>query len=202
MYLHDQVINLAVKFLGVVLHSHLVSPLDLAEHVLHLPRPPHLVGRQDHHALVVIHPLHSVVYVCVCIHAMRLMHHTHDIMYIILFPTTTLYSGKLSCGAKFRSFCGRSASAKIKTVKIAASAISIAPRLPVCAGAAKIKTTKISLGALRGDSAKFCTRQNFLLSCYTVYTCKPSRIFPPLGHMLSYSCIHRTTCTNLVFCSQ
>lgn len=56
-YLHNKGINLGVQFLGVVLHGHLVSPLDLPEHILHLPRPPHLVTRQNHHALVVIHPL-------------------------------------------------------------------------------------------------------------------------------------------------
>ena len=50
-------------------------------------------------------------------------------------------------------FADRSASAKT-----AASAISIAPRLPVRAGAAKI-----SSDALRGDSAKFCTCENFPL---------------------------------------
>ena len=45
----------------------------------------------------------------------------------------TVYSGKFSRGAKFRDFPDRSASAKIKTAKNAASAsaISIAPRLPV-----------------------------------------------------------------------
>ena len=59
----------------------------------------------------------------------------------------------------FTIFADRSASAKIKTVKIAASAISIAPCLPVT-GAAKIKTVKIFSGVLRGDSAKFCTHEN------------------------------------------
>ena len=42
----------------------------------------------------------------------------------------------------FAVFADRSASAKIKTAKIAASAISIAHRLPVRTGATKIKTAK------------------------------------------------------------
>ena len=63
----------------------------------------------------------------------------------------------------FAVFADRSASAKIKTAKIAASTISIAPCLPVRTGAVKIKTAKISYGAIRGDSAKFCTRENFPL---------------------------------------
>ena len=63
----------------------------------------------------------------------------------------------------FAVFADRLPSAKMKTAKIAASAISIAPCLPVCAGTAKIKTAKFSLGALKGDSAKFCIRKNFLL---------------------------------------
>ena len=49
----------------------------------------------------------------------------------------------------FAVFADRSASAKIKTAKIAASTISVAPRLPVFVGVAKIKTVKISSGALR-----------------------------------------------------
>ena len=64
----------------------------------------------------------------------------------------------------FAIFADRSASAKIKTAKITASTISIAPCLPVCAGTAKIKTTNISSDALRGDSAKFCTCENFPLN--------------------------------------
>ena len=68
--------------------------------------------------------------------------------------------GNFRAVQNFTVFTDRSASAKIKT---AASAISIAPRLPVRAGTAKIKTAKISSGALRGDSAKFCTRENFPL---------------------------------------
>ena len=63
----------------------------------------------------------------------------------------------------FAVFADRSVSAKIKTAKIAASAICIAPHLPVCASAAKIKTAKISSGALGGNSIKFCTRKIFLL---------------------------------------
>ena len=47
--------------------------------------------------------------------------------------------------------------------KIAASAISTAPRLPVRTGPAKIKTVKNFSGALRGDFVKFCTRKNFPL---------------------------------------
>ena len=50
----------------------------------------------------------------------------------------------------FAIFADRSASTKIKIAKIAASAISIEPRLSVHVGAAKMKTTKISSGALRG----------------------------------------------------
>ena len=57
----------------------------------------------------------------------------------------------------------RLASAKIKTARSAASTISLAPRLPVRAGAAKIKTTKISSGTLRGDSVKFCSGGHVLL---------------------------------------
>ena len=63
----------------------------------------------------------------------------------------------------FAIFVDSSAFAKIKTAKIATSAISIAPHLPVYAGAVKITTTNISSAALRGDSAKFCTCENFPL---------------------------------------
>ena len=61
----------------------------------------------------------------------------------------------------FAVFVDRSPPEKIKTAKIAASAI--APHFPVRAGAAKIQTAKISSGALRGNSTKFCTRANFPL---------------------------------------
>ena len=70
----------------------------------------------------------------------------------------------------FAIFADRSASAKIKTEKIAASAISIAPRFTMHAGTAKIKTVKIFSGALRGDSTKFCTRQIFPLHVFH-FTC-------------------------------
>ena len=63
----------------------------------------------------------------------------------------------------FAIFADRSASSKIKTAKFAASAISIALCFRVRAGAAKIKTTKISSGTRRSDSAKFCTHENFPL---------------------------------------
>ena len=56
----------------------------------------------------------------------------------------------------FAVFADRSVSAKT-------AASAIAPRLPVRAGATKIKTAKIYSGALRGDSAKFSTRENFPL---------------------------------------
>ena len=72
-------------------------------------------------------------------------------------------AGNFRVVQNFAVFTDRSASAKIKTAKIAASAISIAPCLSVHADAAKIKTAKISSGALRGDSVKFCTRKNFPL---------------------------------------
>ena len=65
-----------------------------------------------------------------------------------------------SRGAKLSRF---SRIRRLKTAKIAASAISVAPRLPMRAGAAKIKTAKISSDALRGDSAKFCIREIFPL---------------------------------------
>ncbi len=58
-YLYDKIINLCVQSLGVVFHGHLVSILDLAEDIFYLPGPPHLVGGQHHHALIVVHPLHS-----------------------------------------------------------------------------------------------------------------------------------------------
>ena len=72
-------------------------------------------------------------------------------------------TGNFRIVQNFAVFVNRSASARIKTAKIAASAISLALCLPVRAGAAKIKTAKISSGALRGDSAKFCARENFPL---------------------------------------
>ena len=46
----------------------------------------------------------------------------------------------------------------INIAKIGTSAISIAPHLPV-----HTSTAKISSGALRGDSMKFCTCENFPL---------------------------------------
>ena len=62
--------------------------------------------------------------------------------------------------------------AKIKTVKIAASATSIVPRLPVLTGATKIKTAKISSGALICDSTKFApTKINFPLYCIRMSIC-------------------------------
>ena len=74
MYLYNEVINLAMQPLGVVLHAHLVPFLDLPEHILHLPRPPHLIGCQHHHTLIVIHPVHPVNHnhvTCMCyIHSM------------------------------------------------------------------------------------------------------------------------------------
>ena len=51
----------------------------------------------------------------------------------------------------------------LKTAKIAARRYIYSASPPVRTGAAKIKTTKISSGALRGDSAKFYTRENFPL---------------------------------------
>ena len=72
-------------------------------------------------------------------------------------------AGNFHVVQNFVFFADRSASTKIKTAKIAASAVSIAPRLPVRTG-----TAKISSEALRGDSAKFCTRENFPL--YGIYS--------------------------------
>ena len=54
----DKVVDLLVLFLGVFLHGRLEAGLDLAEDVLDLPRPPHLVAGQAHHALIQHHPLH------------------------------------------------------------------------------------------------------------------------------------------------
>ena len=72
-------------------------------------------------------------------------------------------AGNFRVVQNFTIFVDRSAFTTIKTVRIAASAISIAPRLPVRAGAAKIKTTTISVGAFRDDSEKSCTRKYFPL---------------------------------------
>ena len=90
----------------------------------------------------------------------------------------------------FVIFADRSASVKIKIEKIAASAISIAPHLPVRAGTAKVKTTKISPGALRGDSAKFCTCKNFPL--YIQYTVVPvADILPTHAQYGKYGWLER-----------
>ena len=78
-------------------------------------------------------------------------------------------AGNFHVVQNFAVFTDRSSSAKIKTAKIAASAISIAPRLPVRTDAAKIKTAKIFSEALgpRGDSTKFCTLRKFQAIRYT-----------------------------------
>ena len=59
-YLDNQVTNLSLQFLGIGLHGHLVSLPHLPKHILHLPRPPHLVSRQDDHTLIVVHPVHTL----------------------------------------------------------------------------------------------------------------------------------------------
>lgn len=56
-YLDYKVIDLFVHLLGVGLHGDLVTLPDLLEDILHLPRPPDLIGCQDNHTLVDEHPL-------------------------------------------------------------------------------------------------------------------------------------------------
>ena len=77
----------------------------------------------------------------------------------ILVVALPLTAGNFRVVQNFAIFTDRSASAKIKIAKIAASTIFIPPcmRAP--------KTAKISFGALGGDSAKFAPAK---ISRYTV----------------------------------
>jgi len=75
-YGDDELVDLAMQLPGVLLEGGLLALLDLIEDVLHLPRPPDLVARQTHHALVLHHPPHPAhITHHTCIHASTL--HTH-----------------------------------------------------------------------------------------------------------------------------
>jgi hypothetical protein len=65
--LGDDLFELGVQLARVGLHGHLVAVGDLLEHVLDLPRPPDLIGRQHNHSLVVVHPLYARLLVLVVV---------------------------------------------------------------------------------------------------------------------------------------
>ena len=97
-------------------------------------------------------------------------------------------AGNFRVVQNFAVFAYRLISVKIKTAKIAASAIFIVPLPPRArTGTTKIKTLKISSGALRGDSMKFCPAK---ISHYTEHEYLTLKFFLYLGiTTCSYECL-------------
>ena len=93
------------------------------------------------------------------------------------------YSGKFSRGAIFHGLRGYHEN-KNRENSASTTCISIAPCLPVHAGA-----VKIFLGALRGDSTKFCTAK---ISRYTMY-----KLFFLLMAQMHLACALFWGCTTL-----